>query len=475
MEKTAVMKEFEAICDVPRYSFHNEKIIDYCINWARSHGLEYIYDDANGNVIIKKDAYPGREDRPGIVIQGHLDMVAQTDPGITHDWDNDGIDYYIDGDMYRARGTTLGADNGVAPAIAFALLTDSDVKNPPIEVLLTTDEEVGMLSVKNADLTVLKGRYLLNLDSGPEGAFTVGCAGGCQLKAVVPHKREALLPDQHVYRIEIGGLKGGHSGIEITKERGNAIKILGEILYILGAHTDVRICSLQAEGKDNAISDNTVCTLASSADAETIADIVGACEKNIRFMFRETDPDIYVKCTEGTAADQLGKTESDALKDLLHMLPFGVEHFEQNLNHVETSVNLGLVETDEESISIVISTRSAVMERRSELCGKIADICRLCGAQCVDQAKSYPAWTPNYDNPFLNMVCSIYKDMYKADPNIITTHGGLECGYIMANSNIEAAVAMGPYSEGEHTTKEALSVTSLNRTYTFVKKVIESV
>ncbi len=474
MEKTAVMKEFEDICKVPRYSFHNDKIIAYCIKWAKDHGFEYIHDDTNGNVIIRKAAAPGKEDRPGIVLQGHLDMVAQTDPGVEHDWDNEGIDFYIDGDMYRAHGTTLGADDAVAPAISFALLTSPDLQNPPLEVLLTTDEEVGMLSVKDADLTVLGGRYLLNIDSGPEGVFTVGCAGGCQLQARVPNEKEPLGEGQKVYQIEIGGLKGGHSGIEITKERGNALKILGELLYAMGGQIELRICDLKAEGKDNAISDNVLCHIATSADQETVAGIVSACEKDMKFIFREADPDLYIRVSEGHAPFRLREQANATLASLLHLLPFGVQHFEQSLKSVESSLNLGLVETDERYISIIISIRSSVQERRDEICGHIRDLCRVCGAVCEEQGKSYPAWTADYDNDYLKKVSDIYKDMYGHDPVISATHGGLECGYIMTRSNIEAAIAIGPYSEGEHTTTEALSVSSLNRTFEFVKKVIET-
>jgi len=473
MEKTRVMEEFERICEVPRYSFHNEKIVAYAINWAKEHGLQYIYDEVNGNVIIRRNAAEGMEDRPGLILQGHLDMVAQTDPGVAHDWENDGIDYYIDGDCYRARGTTLGADDGVAAAIGFTMLSDPDLKNPPLELLLTTDEEVGMLSVKDADLSVLQGKYLLNLDCGPEGIFVIGCAGGTLLKAVVSKRQEPVTRDRRVFEISVSGLRGGHSGMEITKERANALKLAGELLYRLRAETDLRIVSVAADGKDNAISDHCLITAAVGNGSEKVQSITEAFAKEQRSSYQLTDPDISIKLSEGSSGTMLCEETSRTLAFLLHTLPYGVQHFDQQLKKVETSVNLGLIEEDESSIGIYVSIRSQVAERAREVCGFVRELCGICGAVCEDQDKTYPAWTPVFGSPYVQRVSEIFEEMFGKEPVCDTTHGGLECGYIMANSNIEAAVAIGPDSEGEHTTAECLSISSLNRTCDFVRKVIE--
>ena len=473
MDKTQVMREFEDICAVPRYSFHNDRIIDYCLRWAEDNGYDPVYDREHGNIIIRKDASPGMEDKPGIILQGHLDMVAVAEKGIVHDWDNEGIDFYIEDGWYKARGTTLGADDAVAAAIAFALLKDNDLKNPPLEVLLTTDEEVGMLSVKDADLTCLNGKYLLNIDSGPEGRFTIGCAGGTLLKAVVPNVREAVPPEMKIYEITAGGLKSGHSGVEITKERGNAVMILGDVIYSISRHFPVRISSITAEGKDNAISDLASVVVAVPEGA-AFTEKVKLAEAAQKQMFRQTDPDLYIRAAESSAADVLTEEKSRALAFLLHNLPFGVQNFEQDLSNVETSVNEGLIETDEDGIGIYVSIRSSVKERSEQVHGRVRDLCDICGAVCEDLAKSYPAWLPDRNSPFVKRICEIFADMYGREPAAGTTHGGLECGYIMANSNIEAAIAIGPDSEGEHTTKEKLSVDSLNRTYDLVKKVLES-
>ena len=473
MEKTSVMREFENICAVPRYSFHNEKIIAYCIEWAKENGFSYYYDDKNGNVVITREAAPGNEDRPPLVLQGHLDMVAETAPGFDHNWDEDGIDFYIEDDYYRAKGTTLGADDAVAAAIGFALFKEKDLNNPHLELLLTTDEEVGMLSVRNADLRLLKGRYLLNIDSGPEGSFTIGCSGGKLLKAIVADNRETL--EGYCYEIEIGGLKGGHSGISITMERANALKMLGEVLYRLSLRGDIRLSDVKAEGKDNAISNNAICRFISKMPPDKVKGIIGEAQETFRRIFRKSDPDIFIRANETEPFDVLKAGESHALRFLLHNLPYGVMNFEQTLDTVETSVNLGLVEKDMKGYGIYVSIRSSVAERSAEVAGRVRSLCEICGAVCEDQDKDYPAWPADHDSPFLKSVTEIYREMYGKEPKVSTTHGGLECGYILANSNIEGVVAIGPDSIGEHTTDECLSVSSLNRTYEFVKKVVENI
>lgn len=473
MEKTAAMQEFEKICSIPRYSFHNEKIIEYCINWAKENGFACEHDEKNGNVIITKEAAPGNENRTPLVIQGHLDMVAESEPGLEHDWDNDGVDFYIEDDWYKARGTTLGADDGVAAAIGFALFKDKELQNPHLELLLTTDEEVGMLSVKDADLTGLKGRYLINIDSGPEGVFTIGCSGGKLLKAIVPDNRETV--EGYCFEINVGGLKGGHSGIEITSEKGNAIKILGEVLYRLSLKGDIRVSDVSAKGKDNAISNNACCRFVTKMAPEKVEGVVAEVQTAFKRIFRKTDPDLFINVRSCPECDALGLAESTAICFLLHNLPYGVINFEQTLDTVETSANLGVIEKNENGYGIYVSIRSSIAERSAEVAGKVRSLCSICGAVCEDQDKDYPAWTADHDSPFLKTAMGIFEEMYGRKPGVHTTHGGLECGYIMTNSNIEGIIAIGPDSEGEHTPQEKLNIPSFNRTYDFVKRIVESI
>lgn len=473
MAGNTALEEFKELSKVPRRSFHNEKIIAYCIDWAKNHGFEWFYDDKNENVIIRKPASPGKEDRPGIVMQGHLDMVAATAPGVVHDWENEPLTLIEDGDWIHADGTTLGADDGVAPALAFAIFTDETISHPPLEILLTTNEEVGMDSVKNADLTMLKGKYLYNLDSSGDGVFTVGCCGGHTLKVNVPNKREAY--QGNAFTFEISGLKGGHSGERIHIERANALNLLGKFLYGFKKEHDIRISSVIAEGKDNMISNNATCTFITDADPASVKEYVDSQQEEVSKLYRLSDKRIKFSLKEAEADDALDKTNSDALIFLLHELPFGLLHVEQNLKGTETSVNIGPCKTTDEAITLRTSIRSSVAERLVDTRDKIQGLCDICGATLTDTGKAYPAWLPDFESPLIKLFGDLYTEMFGTEPEFKTIHGGLECGFIMKNSNIEDAIALGPVMYGIHTPKEKLSISSMNKTYELLKAAIEAV
>ncbi len=479
---TTALEEFKKICAVPRRSYHNEKIVDYCIGRAKELGLSWYYDEKNVNVVIRKEAAKGKEDRPGIVLQGHLDMVAQQDPKVEHDWENEGLELIENGDILTAKGTTLGADDGVAAAIAFALLQDETLQNPPIEVLLTTNEEVGMDSVRDADLSYLNGKYLFNLDSGREGEFVTGCCGGKSIKAVIPLEKEET--DGAAYSVKVTGLKGGHSGIEIGTERANALKVLGQVFYDLGKKYDFRITDLTAEGKDNAISKEASSDFVITTEHVTtdIAVAVKETETMLRKIFRKSDPDLKIEvttrgnCRCKAETRSLNEKASRGLAFLLQQLPFGVLYHDQSMDgSIETSCNIGLVEKTEDTIGIVLSIRSSVEERIEEITGRIDSLCQLAGATLTQGQKAYPSWLPDPDSPLIGLFRDIFVRIYGKEPKIGPVHAGLECGYILSNSGIEAALATGPSISGEHTTDEALSISSLQRTYEFIKTVIECV
>lgn len=475
---TTALDEFRRLSAVPRRSYHNEQIISYCIQRAKELGFSCFYDERFGNLLIRKEAVSGKEDRPGIVLQGHLDMVAQTDAGVAHDWDHEGIDLYEEGDLLRARGTTLGADNGVAPAIAFALLSDPSLKNPPLEILFTTDEEVGMRSVKDADLSYLQGKYLLNLDSGVEGVFTNGCCGGATVCVYVPFEREAA--EGEAVSISISGLNGGHSGVEIGFERANALKLLGEVLHDLEKTLEFRIKDLKAEGKDNAISRTASCELLFLTERgnEKAEEVIRKTEARLRQIFRRTEPDLSIR------TDAHGKEKSFVLSEkagkamgfLLYHLPFGVQNRNQELDGgIETSCNLGLIQKEEDRFGIVLSLRSSVAERTASLQDHICSLAESCGAEFAELEKSYPAWLPDPDSPLNEILCGKFRELYGKEATVEAVHAGLECGYILENSEISSAISLGPNILREHTTEEALSMSSLQRTFEFVKAVIESI
>lgn len=475
--KTTPLEEFRKISAVPRRSYYNDKIIAYTLEYARELGFETFYDEKNKNVLIRKEASPGKEERPGIVLQGHLDMVQATDEGIVHDWDNEGIELIFDGDTVTANGTTLGADDGSAFALAFALLQDEELQHPPLEVLLTTDEEVGMISVRNADLSYLKGKYLLNIDSGAEGHFVTGCCGGKTLTVSVPAEKEER--EGCFYTFTVSGLKGGHSGGEIRKERANALKVLGRVLAAVSEKYDFRIADITAEGKDNAICKEASCDLLlpAACSLEELQVVAEEKQAEFRHIFRLSDPEISVCVQEKGKgrADCLTKERTENMVFLLRTLPFGLLHQEQALDgRVETSCNLGLIIKSEESISIVISLRSSVEERIRETEEMIQALSDICGAVVTGDGKAYPAWLPDTESPLIPVFHDLYVKIFGEEPVIGPVHAGLECGYILKNSNLDAAISFGPKMSGVHTTQETLYISSLNRMYDFVKAVIES-
>ncbi len=475
-KKAQVLVEFEELSKIPRYSYYNDKIIAYCMDWAEKNGFEHFLDlsSGNGNVIIRKPAAPGKEDHPAIALQGHLDMVPVTAPGFSHDWDNDPLDLYVDGDFLKARGTTLGADNGVAAAIGFALLKEENLSNPPLELMLTTDEETGMESVKDANLSYLKAKYILNIDGGPEGVFTVGCAGGATVMANIDNNREPYAG--RAYDIVIEGLKGGHSGIEINRERGNALKLMGIVLYRIGKEMDYRISIIESPGKDNAIQNKAVATIITGADKEKLQRIVDEADAEFKKEYRLTDPGVKVYLKGSEAQDALCREESKAMEFLLHQLPYGLAHREQNdLISSETSSNIGLVINDPDRIRIVVSNRSSIPERKAEVIERIEELCSIVGAKMDDDGKAYPAWFPNYDSLLNGIVADVYEKMTGKKAEFGTTHGGLECGYILNYSNADAIISMGPTSFGEHSPEEKLSISSFIRTYDLVKAIVETI
>ncbi|MDO4529474.1 MAG: beta-Ala-His dipeptidase, partial [Lachnospiraceae bacterium] len=458
--KTTALEEFKKISAVPRRSYHNEKIVAYCLEHAKELGFETYYDEKNVNVLIRRPASSGKEDRPGIVLQGHLDMVEQTDAGVDHDWDNDGLELVLDGDTLTANGTTLGADNGVAAAIAFALLQDETLKNPPLEVLLTTNEEVGMDSVKNADLSYLQGKYLFNLDGGGEGCFITGCCGGQSLKIRIPEEKEEV--SGAAYTLTVTGLNGGHSGIEIGTERANALKVLGQLFFDLAKKYELYITDIIANGKDNAICKEAKADIVIKAFDKTDEPemLIRESEKKIRQIFRLTDPDLSVQFTAKGSVENLlsyTKEQSRKLTVLLQNLPFGVLHHDQSLDgNIETSCNLGLVEKDEKGNAVIASIRSSVAERIKEVTDQITSLAALCGGSVESDGKAYPAWLPDPSSPLIPLFKNKYYEMYGKEAFAGPIHAGLECGYILSNSNLEAAISAGPDIADEHTTNESL-------------------
>lgn len=473
--KTQVEKEFEAISAVPRCSFHNEKALAYVIEQAKALDLEYVFDEKNGNVLIRKPASKGKRDRAPILLQGHLDMVPVTKPGVKHDFANEPLNLKVKDGFYYAEGTSLGADDGIAVALSLALLKEKDLKNPPMEVLFTTDEEVGMLSVIDADLDYVRAKYLINLDHCEEGKLLVGSSGGIGGKIFLPAKKEKSSGTR--YKISISGLKSGHSGIEIDKERGHSIEIASDLLLALSKITDYKIKTFTIEGKHNAIPNNaTIEIIAPGKDEDIIKKTVRDIQRDYRHILRNTDAKVTLKTEEikRFSGNALTKKCTKNLVALLASLPSGVIHREQEArDKTETSANFGVVEMTDKNIEIEFSIRSSVEKRSALMLERLTCIAASLGGR-VKVTDRYPAWLPDYRSPLIAPFKKAYKEQFKKELVIDTVHAGLECGYILEKTGVKSAVSLGVLTIGEHTAEEKLSIESLKQTYAFLKKAVET-
>ena len=472
--KTEVQKEFEAFSMVPRCSFYNEKAIEYVINWAEKEGLNYKYDDKNGNVVINVPAHPSKKDHPTVILQGHLDMVPQVKDGMKHDFTKEPLDLKIKDGYYFAEGTTLGADDGVAVAFVFAAIKDKSIKNPPLEILFTTDEEVGMLSVKDANLKkLIKGKYLISLDCEVERSITLGCCGGHSVQIHLKKREEEV--NAVKYKITVSGLTGGHSGAEIHQERGNALKLLGATLYELQKEVDFKVKSLSAPGKDNVICMFAEAEIIASAEDEAkIKKIVKSQDKRFKHIYRITDPKVKTSVKNGGKfkGKALNKNCTDKLISLLMQLPFGMLNREQErFSDTESSANIGIAETNEKEIYINCSIRSSVFERREMIVAQVENLCKMLKVN-VEVIKEYPAWLPDFKTELIPIAQKAFKKVFGKEADLVTTHGGLESGFIVSKSYVKSAIAIGPDIFDIHSIKERMPVESLNKTYDALKEIL---
>lgn len=465
-----VWKFFEEICRIPHGSYHEKALSDYCVAFAKERGL-LVWQDAAFNVVIVKEASAGYETKEPLILQGHLDMVCEKMPDCTIDFEKDGLSLKVDGDFVYADGTTLGGDDGIAIAYALAILDDDKFLHPRLEVIFTTCEEVGMDGATALDVSMLQGHTMLNLDSEEEGIFLVGCAGGCTADITLPvirEKRKGFLA-----QITIDGLKGGHSGAEIDKGRANANRILAKVLVNLAKETEYSLLSINGGLKDNAIPRecHAKVLLFEKADAKTLRRAtIGVTDK-----YEETDPDLRIKLEfdkewEGEVFSK--KTEEHALT-LLTALPNGIICMSKDIEGlVQTSLNLGVVKTQEDVLTLRYSIRSSVSEEKKTLVSQIAQAVQQEGAKMTVSGE-YPAWEYKKDSPFREDCIRIYREMFGKEPKVQAIHAGLECGLFAEKIQNLDCVSIGPDILNIHTTEEHMSIASVQRMWEFIVKVIE--
>ena len=448
---------------IPRPSGYTDKIADYLTDFAKGHGLEYSRDKFN-NIVIKKPATAGRENSPTVIIQGHTDIVAVKDEGVAVDMTREGVVCYRDGDFLRARGTSLGADDGVAIAYGLALLASDNISHPALEVLLTSDEETSLVGATNMDASVISGRMLINIDSDEEGVFTVGCAGGARCDITLPVKRE--LGFERSFEISLLGCAGGHSGIEIDKGRTNAIVALAKAIRLI---PDARLISIVGGVADNAIP--TSCTAKISASEIPYGKINDYFEK---IKENECALEFYVKEISCEMPPMTAEGSALAL-DLIINEKCGVIKMSCDIEGlVETSANIGIVKTDEDGVSLTISVRSSKNGEKRRVIEEIGKIAEEHSAKCSSRGE-YPAWEYKSDSPLRDAACEVYREAYGKDPKVITIHAGLECGIFADKLEGLDSISLGPDNYDIHTTAEHLSIPSFLRVWEYLKALLAKI
>ena len=471
LEPASVFGYFEEICSMPHGSGNTKQISDYLVNFAKSQGLRYIQDAAD-NVIIFGDATPGYEDHPAVILQGHMDMVCEQDADCTIDMAKEGLDVTYEGNMVYAKGTTLGADNGIAVAMGMAILADKTIPHPPIELLITSDEEIGLLGAAAADLTELKGRTLINMDSEGEGIFTVSCAGGCVANIGLNVERHAVYGP--CIRLVVDGLQSGHSGADIHRNRANANKVMGEFMSRIQKLMPLCLTSLSGGAKDNVIPGSCQATLvAMGINLERINGIAEALQAEIREQYDEPNAMVQAFDVDALGGNSLSTESTAKVISLLCAAPNGVQSWSKDIEGlVQTSLNMGIAKLGE-SMKITCSVRSSVNNEKVELLGQLEKLAEFYGAS-FNVMGEYPAWEYKADSKLRDTMVKLYVDMFGKEPKVVAIHAGLECGLLGEKLPGLDCVSIGPQMHDIHTSRERLEIASVERTWKFLLEILKA-
>ena len=460
---------FEEIAQIPHGSYNLEMIRDYLIKFAEDRHIDYIADEF-GNVVYKKPATPGYEDQPGVVIQGHMDMVAVCEDGYGIDMKTMPLDLFTDGDLIGAHHTSLGGDDGIAVAMALAVL-DSDIPHPALEVVITANEETGMEGASGFDIANISGRRLLNLDSEDEGIFTVGCAGGARVVCYLP--ADNAVPagnDITTLEIRISGLNGGHSGTMIHLGRGNASKLMARVLSTASADSPSAVINNITGGvADNAIA--TACTANISMPSSEVQAFTETCLKEadkIKDEYSVKDPGFTIQISENVRKDQAIAISMKTAARFINALPQGVISMSSEAEGlVETSLNLGILKIDDNRIHAEFAVRSSINSARDALVRRLIDLTEGFGGN-NKVTGVYPGWKYLSDSPLRDKMVRVFRDMYNREPKIEAIHAGLECGWFASKANGFDIVSLGPDMHDIHSINERLSISSTASVYSYL-------
>ncbi len=475
LEPKAVYHFFEEICNIPHGSGMEKKLSDYILHFAEERGF-FCKQDNENNVLIKKEATKGYEQKPAIILQGHIDMVCAKNSDVKHDFDKDAIQLVEENGMLKAKGTTLGADNGIGVAYILAILDAKDISHPALEAIFTTNEETGMDGARAFDTNDLQGKTFLNLDSEEEGELIISCCGGNKTKLVLPIIWEDA-PEWDTYLLKVTGLKGGHSGTDIHLQRANANKLISRILFQIFYVYDIRVANIKGGEKDNAIPrEAEAVLLLKKEDVKAIKLLIARLNKICSKEYEEIEESILFSLLpmKEKVGQCFSKETTEKLTSILFLLPYGIQSMDAHYTDlVESSSNIGAVKTEKEEIIFYNALRSSVESRKELLFQKIKVIAEVMGAKVYKSAE-YPEWPAKRDSEIEKKCKEIYFNMYQKQPAIKSIHAGLECGIFSQKLKDVEMISFGPNITGAHSPDEAVEINSVKRVWEFLLEVLKS-
>lgn len=477
LKQSAVFKYFSELSSIPRCSGNEKAVSDYLVNFAKANNLEVIQDNAL-NVIIKKNATEGHQNAPTVILQGHMDMVCEKNSGTVHNFGTESLKLRVDGDILKATDTTLGADNGIAVAYCMALLASDNIPHPPLEVLITTEEETGMGGASNVDGSLLNGKILINIDSEEEGELLVSCAGGVRSKLKLPLSFGNLKEDTSNYALKVRGLKGGHSGMDINKERGNSNKIIGRILNDLNNEIKFQLAKLNGGSKMNAIPrEADAIIVVSNEDKEKLIGKINCWNGILKNELKSSDPEIRIELEENSSDIKEVLTDDCKKKVIngLMLIPNGIQTMSMDIEGlVQSSTNIGVITFNREDINFESAVRSSIKSLKYDIIDKISSLAHLLGGTSLTEA-DYPEWEYKRDSYIREVFINTYKEMTGNEPKVTAIHAGLECGLLKEKLGDIDIISFGPNMYDVHTPDESLSISSTKRTWEYLKKVLQNI
>ena len=470
LEPRLVFSYFAEICAIPHGSGNTKAISDYLVQFAQQQGLRYIQDSLN-NVIIFAPGTAGYEDHPPVILQGHMDMVCEKDETCPIDMETEGLDITHDGTWVFANGTTLGGDNGIAVAYGLALLADKTIPHPPIELVVTVDEETGMYGAAGIDLSMLRGKTLINADSEDEGIFTVSCAGGARGKIALPLKRHPVYGP--CVKLIVEGLQGGHSGVEIHKNRANANKVMAILLERVQKLMPICLTGFSGGAKDNAIPRSCQATMVVlGMHPEQINEVTLELQNEIRAQFDEPEAIVRGDDVDALGGNALSTEDSAKVIALLNAVPNGVQAWSQDIEGlVQTSMNLGVAEM-EDALNLTFAVRSSVNQEKRQVLDQLKALAEQFGGN-YSETGDYPAWEYKKDSPLRDVMVETYRELFRKEPQVVAIHAGLECGLLSEKIPGLDCVSLGPDMQDIHTSRERLNIASTERTWQLLLEVLK--